>query len=96
MIAPVDAINIVDVRIEEDIIRGCRRTLRKTVQGIWPLLSSYVRIQIDVDKDFQPLHDGYLQIFGAHQKAPSHGVCARIRRSSRQASLEAPLTPCIS
>ncbi len=68
MIAPVDAINIVDVRIEEDIIRGCRRTRRQTVQGIWPLLSSYVRIQINVDKGFQPLHDGYLQNFGAHQE----------------------------
>ncbi len=68
MIAPVDAIKMVDVRIEEDIIREYRRTRRKTVQGIWTLLCSYVMIQTDVDKDFQPLHDGYLQNFGAHQE----------------------------
>ena len=30
------------------------------------------------------------------RKALSHGVGTRIRRSSGQASLEAPLTPCIS
>ena len=42
MIAPVDAIKMVDVRVEEDITKGYRRTRRKTVQGIWPLLSSYV------------------------------------------------------
>ena len=95
IIAPVDAIKTVDVRIEEDIIGGYRRRRRQTVQRIWTLLSSYVMIQTDGDSDFQPLHDGYLQNFGA-RKAPSHGVCTPGRRSSRQASLEAPLTPCIS
>ena len=68
MTAPVDAIKMVDVRIEVDIIRECERTRRKTVHGIWTLLFSYVMIQTDMDRDFQPLHDGYLQIFGAHQE----------------------------
>ena len=69
MTAPVDAITMVDVRIEVDIIRECRRTRRKTVYGIWTLLFSYVMIQTDIDTDFQPLHDGNLQNFGAHQES---------------------------
>ena len=68
MIAPVDAINMVDVRIEDDIIRKCMKTRRKTVQEKWTLLSSYVKIQTEVDNDFQPLYDGYLQKFGARQE----------------------------
>ena len=60
MIAPVDAINMVDVRIEDDIIRRYMKTRRKTVQEKWTLLSSNVKIQTDVDNDFQPLYDGYL------------------------------------
>ena len=68
MIAPVDAINMVEVRIEDDIIIRCMNTRRKTVQEKWTLLSSYVRIQTDVYNDFQPLYDGYLQNFGAHQE----------------------------
>lgn len=67
MIAPVDAIKMVDVRIEEDIIMGYRRTRRKTVQGLWTLFSSYVMIQTNVVRDCQPLHDRYLQNFVAHQ-----------------------------
>ena len=88
MIAPVDAINMVDVRIEDDIIRRYMKTRRKTVQEKWTLLSSYVKIQTDVDNDFQPLYDGYLtyKILELTGKALSHGVWTRIRRSSRQAS----------
>ena len=68
MIAPVDAINTVDVRIEDDIIRRYVKTRRKTVQEKWTLLCSYVRILTDVDNDFQPLYDRYLPNFGAQQE----------------------------
>lgn len=86
MIAPVDAINMVDVRIEDDIIRKCTKTRRKTVQEKLTLLSSYVKIQADVDNDFRPLYDGDLEVqnFGARRegaKTRSLDLCSPISRA---------------
>ena len=53
-------------------------------------------IQADIDVDFQPLHDGNLQNFGAHQEGAKPRSLAPVYADLQgQASLEAPLMPYI-